>query len=573
MKNEQVVELLNDIADLLEVKGESTFRVRAYREAARQIENLQEDVATLATSGRLTDIRGIGDSIAQKVTEYVTTGHSNYREELGRSLPKGIAEILEIPGVGAKKAQLFYEKLGISTIDELEEAARSHRLKDLPGVQERTEKNVLMGIMRLKQRTGRMLLGVALPAAEDIVRQMKINPDIDQISVGGSIRRMQETIGDIDILASSSKPKDIIKAFTKLPNVKTVLAKGSTKASILTRQDLQIDLRVVDPDEWGSALQYFTGSKQHNIQLRSIAEGRGFKINEYGIFQINTGERLGGREECEVYDVLGMECMPPELRQATGEIEAAMTGDLPNLIELSDIKGDLHTHTNWSDGANSIEAMAQAAITRGYEYLVISDHSVSMGFIHGLSTDRVREQRRIIDELNKHFDHFRLLHGIEVNIRGDGTLDYGDDILARFDVVTASIHSGMGQSRERITGRMVAAMRNPNVDIIGHPSGRIIGRREPSDFDLDRVFAAAVDTGTIMEIDGQPDRLDLRDIYARKAMDMGVDFAIDSDAHSTSQLEMMRYGVATARRGWVEKDRVVNALPVDQLLKRIKRKS
>ncbi|MEN6373031.1 MAG: DNA polymerase/3'-5' exonuclease PolX [Armatimonadota bacterium] len=571
MRKEEVVEMLNDIADMLEMKGESAFRVRAYREAARRLESLEEDITVLAVQGRLTDIQGIGESIAGKITEYVTTGRSTYRDQLAKTLPVGLSEILAIPGVGAKKAKIFYDNLGISTVDELEEAAKAHKLRELPNIREKTEQNVLEGIRRLKQQTGRLLLGVALPAAEEIIRQLRSESSVERIDVGGSIRRMQETIGDIDILVSSSTPKEAIEAFTNLPAAKSVIAKGKTKASVLTHQDLQIDLRVVSPDDWGAALQYFTGSKDHNIRLRSIAESRGLKISEYGIFRVDTGEKLAGREECEIYETLGMACMPPELRTATGEIEAAMEGRLPELIELSDIRGDLHAHTNWSDGANPIEAMAEAAMALGYEYLAISDHSVSMGFIHGLSTDRVREQRRIIDELNGTYDGFRLLQGIEVNIRGDGRLDYDDDVLARFDVVTASIHSGLGQPMEVITARLLSAIRNPHVDIIGHPTGRLIGRRDPSDFDRDTVFKAAAETGTALEINSQPDRLDLKDIDVRHAKNLGADLAINSDAHTTTQLEGIRYGVATARRGWVEKGRVLNTLPLDALLDRLSR--
>lgn len=561
--------MLNDIADMLEMKGESAFKVRAYREAARSIESLHEDVTALATQGRLTEIRGIGESIAGKITEYVTTGSSTYRDKLAQSLPRGLSDILQIPGIGAKKAKLFYDHLGISTVDELEEAAKSHRLREIPNIREKTEQNVLEGIRRFKQRTSRLLLGIALPAAEEIIRHLKEDPSVERVDVGGSIRRMQETIGDIDILVSSSTPKEAINAFTSLPAVKSVIAKGTTKASVLTRQDLQIDLIVVPPDSWGSALQYFTGSKDHNIRLRSIAESRGLKINEYGIFRIDTGEKIAGKEECEIYEALSMACIPPEIRTATGEIEAAMDGNLPDLIELSDIKGDLHAHTDWSDGANSIQAMADAARTLGYEYLVISDHSVSMGFIRGLSTDRVREQRRIIDEINKTYGDFRLLQGIEVNIRGDGTLDYDDETLSRFDIVTASIHSGLGQPKKAITSRLISAIRNPHVDIIGHPSGRLIGRRDPSDFDRDEVFKAAAETGTALEINSQPNRLDLKDTDARYAMNLGVNVAINSDAHTTTQLTGIRYGVATARRGWALKSRVLNALSLDKLMEEV----
>lgn len=570
MKNADVARFLEEIADMLEMKGETPFKVRAYRDAARRIEGLRENVATLVEENRLTEIRGIGPSIAAKISEFVKTGRSSYLEDLAREFPKGMAELLEIPGVGAKKARLFYEKLGISTVEQLEEAARSHRLMQLPGIQEKTEQNVLQGIQRLKQVKGRMLLGTALPAAEEIIRELRMHPAAEQVEVGGSIRRMKETIGDIDILAASDKPEEVINTFVSLSSVKSVLAKGSTKASVLTEANLQIDLRVVSPDQWGAALQYFTGSKDHNIQLRTIAENRGLRINEYGVFRTDTNERIAGSTEEEVYRTLGMEWIPPEIRESSGEIEAAMENRLPHLVEIGDIRGDMHAHTNWSDGSDTIEAMAEAARALGYEYLTISDHSVSMTFIKGLTVERIREQRRIIDRLNEHFEGFRLLHGIEVNIRSDGTLDYPDEILAEFDVVTASIHGGLGQSREQITQRMLSAIHNPHVDILGHPSGRLINKRDPSEFDAEAVFTAAAETGTALEVNAQPDRLDLRDADVRTAIESGATIAIDSDAHSTAQLELIRYGVATARRGWAEAQHVLNALPLDKLMERLR---
>lgn len=566
MKNEDVAGMLNEIADILEMRGESTFKVRAYREAARSIEGMHESIAVFASEGRLTEIRGIGQSIAEKIGEFVSTGHSTYYDELSAALPSGMAELLQIPGVGASKVRLFYERLGITTVDQLEEAAGSHHLRNLPGIKEKTEQNVLEGIRLLRQRTSRMLLGLALPAAEEIVEQLRPHSAVERIETGGSIRRMKETVGDIDILISSTRPADAIGAFTALPNVKNILAKGGTKASILTTQDLQVDLRVVPPEDWGAALQYFTGSKDHNIQLRTVAESRRLKVNEYGVFRADTDEKVAGRDEEEVYRILGMSWIPPEIREASGEIEAAMVGRLPRLIEVADIHGDLHAHTDWSDGKSTIEQMAEAARARGYEYLVISDHSASMGFIHGLSPERILEQRQIIDLLNERFDGFRLLQGTEVNILSDGTLDYSDDILKEFDVVTASIHGGLQQSREQITSRMISAIRNPHVDILGHPSGRLINRRDPSDFDLESVITAAVENKTALEINAQPDRLDLKDIDARRAIEMGAMVAIDSDSHDTDQLDYIRYGVATARRGWVTKDRVINAMSLPELL-------
>lgn len=572
MKNAEVAQMLNDIADMLDMQGEAKFKVIAYQTAARRIEGLTEDVADLVAEKRLSKIRGIGESISAKVTEFVTTGKCAYHDAQAEKLPPGLAKMLQIPGVGAKRARQFYEELHISTVDELEEACRTHRLRQIPKLKEKTERNVLEGIQRLKQRTGRMLLGTALPVAEEIVEHLRDNPAVEQIETGGSIRRRKETIRDIDILVASAQPKDAVEAFTTLHNVRSILAKGKTKASVLTDDDLQVDLRVVSPDEWGAALQYFTGSKDHNVQLRGLAASQGLKVNEYGLFRVETNEKIAGADEEGIYRALGMPWIPPEIREAAGEIEAALAGRLPDLVELKDIRGDLHAHSNWSDGHSTMEQMAYAAMERGYEYLAITDHSSGLGFI-GLTIERIYEQREAIDALNEEYEDFRLLQGIEVNIRGDGTLDYPDDVLARFDVVTASIHGGLNQSRERITERMLSAIRNPHVDIIGHPSGRLINKRDPSDFDEEAVFAAAAETGTALEINSQPDRLDLKDSHARRAMDAGADFAIDSDSHAADQLGLVRYGTATARRGWVEKDRVLNTLPLDALLKRLQRQA
>lgn len=571
MRNEDVVRMLNETADMLELEGESVFRVRAYREAARRIENAHEDVNRLVEEKRLTDIRGIGPSIAEKISEFVNTGRSTYHDRLEHGLPTGIAQLLRIPGVGAKKAQLIHDELGVSTIEEIEQAAREHRLCKLPKMKEKTERNILQGIERLKQRSVRAPLGVALPEAEYVVGLLREEPPVERVEAAGSIRRMKETIHDIDILVSSEEPERAVEAFISLPVVAAVLARGTTKASVLTKQEMQMDLRVVAPDEWGSALQYFTGSKDHSIRLRTVAESLGLKLNEYGVFRVDTDEKVAGATEEEVYEALGLRWMAPELREAAGEIEAAQEGRLPDLVDVGDLRGDLHTHTDWSDGRATIEQMADAARERGYEYLAISDHSVSMGFVHGLSVERIEEQRAIIDKLNKRSRGFRLLHGIEVNIRSDGALDYPDDVLERFDVVTASIHGGLSQPREKITQRMIAAVRNPHVDIIGHPSGRLINKREPSDFDLDAVIAAAAETGTALEINSQPDRLDLKDSDARRAMEGGALIAISSDSHSTDQLGLVRYGVGTARRGWVTKDLVINAMPLEKLMSNLRR--
>ena len=565
MRNAEVAQFLNEIAEMLEMRGESRFKVIAYQNAARRIDGLTEDVADLVTENRLSSIRGIGESIAGKITELVSTGRCKYYDELTAQFPPGLAEILQIPGVGAKRAMLFHEQLGVSTVDDLEEAAKAGRIRSLPKMKQKTEENVLEGIARMRLRTGRMLLGSALPTAERIVECLRPNPSVDRIEIAGSVRRMRETIRDIDILVASNSPSDAIDAFTSLDIVASQTAKGTTKASVVTQDGLQVDLRVIAPDEWGAALQYFTGSKDHNVQLRGLAVAKGLKVNEYGVFRADNDAKIAGPDEDGVYGAVDLLWIPPELREASGEIEAARTGKLPDLVEMTDLKGDLHTHTNWSDGRATIEQMAEAAMERGYEYLAISDHSLGLGFI-GLTVEKLREQWDIINSLNEHYKPFRLLRGIEVNIRADGTLDYPDDVLTEFDVIVASIHSGLGQSREKITERLLSAIRNPRVNIIGHPSGRLINKREPSDFDEDAVFAAASETGTALEINSQPDRLDLKDSQARRAIEMGCRISIDSDAHSTDQLDLVRYGAATARRGWVEKTQVLNALPLDELM-------
>ena len=571
IRNKEIAELLESIANLLEVKGDNPFRVRAYREAARRIESLPEDVARLHAAGRLREIPGVGESIANKIEEYLTTERVRYVEELQKEIAPGLGQLLQVPGVGPRRAKTISTQLGITNIPQLETAAREHRLAGLPGIHAKTEEKILREIERLQQRTRRLRLGVALPAAEEVVALLKSNPAIQRIDPAGSIRRMRETIGDIDLLVASGRPAQAMDAFTSLPIVKEVLARGPTKASVLTRDNLQIDLRVIKPEEYGSALQYFTGSKEHNISLRELAIRKGLKLSEYGLFEERSGRRLAGETEEEVYRILGMQWIPPELRENRGEIEAAMRGRLPVLVEERDIKGDLHTHTNWSDGTDHMEAMVEAARRRGYQYIAITDHSLGLGVAHGLTHGRILEQRRLVDRLNRQYAPFRVLHGIEVNIRADGSLDYGDDILREFDVVTASIHSGFGQPSERMTERIIRAIRNPPVDVFNHPRGRLLGKREPYAVDLEAVIEVAAQTGTALEINSQPERLDLDDVWARRAKELGAMLVIDTDAHSAAHLSFVRYGVAVARRGWLEKSDILNALSVEQLLSRLHR--
>ena len=565
-KNAHVAEFLENIADLLEIKGESVFRIRAYRDAARTIEGLQEDIEEIAERGELDGIPHVGESIAAKITEYLATGRSTYYEDLKKQVPAGLAEIVAVPGIGPKKAKLFYDTLRIDSLAKLEQAAKDGLLSQIPTVGPKTEANILDSIERMRSRSERTPLGIALPTALPVLHMLREMKEVRNASLAGSLRRMVETIGDLDVLAASDEPEKVVDRFTSLPMVKSILAHGPTKGTIVTKEDLQVDLRVVKPEEYGAALQYFTGSKAHNIKLRGLAESMGFKVNEYGVFRVSDGVRVAGETEESVYEVLGLETIPPEMREDRGEIEASRAHRLPKLVTRKDIKGDLHVHTNWSDAADSPEDMVRAAREMGYRYVAISDHSVSMGFVHGLTPERIREQRALIDDLNRKYPDIRVLQGIEVNIRADGNLDYDDEILAAFDIVTASIHSGMRMPAERMTKRIIHAISNHHVDVLGHPIGRIIGKRDAYDVDLDAIFDAAARTKTALEINSQPERLDLRDLDARRAKEMGVMLVINSDAHGVGQLGVIEYGVATARRGWVEPKNVLNALPPEKLL-------
>jgi len=564
-RNEEVAALLEQIAELLMLKNENPYRIRAYTIAAQNIRDLDADIEEIAQQGKLDEIPGVGKAIAAKIEEYLRTGKLEYYEQLKREVPIQAVDLLEVPGIGPSRAHLLYEKLGITTIQQLLEAAQNHKLCTLPGFGEKLEQRIAREAARLMQRTKRLLLGVALPVAETVVTLLREVPAVRAIDPAGSLRRMKETIGDIDILVASDRPQEVVDAFTRLPIVKEVLAVGPTRPSILTREDLQVDLRVVHPDEYGSALLYFTGSKEHNIALRSLVQDRGWKLSEYGLFD-ETGQRVASRTEQEIYACLGMDWIPPELRENRGEIQAALEHRLPQLVELSHIRGDLHVHTDWSDGHDSLERMVQAAIARGYEYIVISDHSPSLTVAKGLAVERLREQRRRIDELNERYAPFRILQGAEVNIHPDGSLDYPDDVLAELDVVIVSVHSAFDLPEARMTERVIRALSNPHVDLLGHPTGRLLNTRLPYEIDLDAVLDAAAEFGVAIEVNGQPDRLDLPDIWVQRAIQRGILIACTSDAHSTRQLDNMRWSVATARRGWAEARHVLNTRPLAELL-------
>lgn len=565
--NQEIANLLESIANLLILKGEDAYRIRAYSQAAREITYLDQDVEDLWREGKLQVIPGVGESIAAKIDEYLRTGRSSYYEGLRAEIAPEAPELLDVPGIGPVKAREIFSRLGITTIAELEQAAREHRLSTLPGIKERTEEKILREIARLRQRTRRLLLGDALPVGEEVRGLLAQQEAVQRVDLAGSLRRMRETIGDVDLLAASDRPEEVTAAFARLPIVQEVLAVGPTKASVLTTARLQVDVRVVRPAVYGSALQYFTGSKQHNIALRDIAIGKGYRLSEYGLFDESTDRRIAGATEEEVYRALGLDWMPPEIRENRGEIEAAAAGRLPRLLEAGDIRGDLHCHTDWSDGEASVEAMALAARDLGYEYLAITDHSPQVRVAGGLPPERVRQQAALIADLNRRLAPFRVLHGAEVDIRGDGRLDYPDDLLATLDFVGVSVHSGFEQPALQMTERILRAIRNPLVCALCHPTGRLIERRQGYAVDVERIVEVAAEEGVALEINGQPQRLDLDDVWSRRAMEAGVTLVCSTDAHSTRQLQSyMRYAIAVARRGWIEARHVLNAQPVEAVL-------
>ncbi|MFQ5813355.1 MAG: DNA polymerase/3'-5' exonuclease PolX [Anaerolineae bacterium] len=568
MNNRQVADILYDIADMLEIKGEIIYKSLAYRRAADNILNLGRDVNDVWQEGELRQIPGVGEALTKKLDELLRTGHLEYYERLKEEIPPGVVAMLAIPDVGPKTAKLLYERLGLMSVADVERAAREGRLRDLPGLGVRSEANILAGIEALHRRSDRIPLGTAWPVAREILEALRAGCSaLQQATAAGSLRRMKATIGDIDLLVASNEPEAVMDCFVNLPLVEEVALRGSTKTTVILHNGLQVDLRVLEPARYGSLLQYFTGSQAHNVALRELSLDQGLSLSEYG-FKRDGKEVLCSDEE-SVYNTLGLPWIPPELRENRGEIEAAGRGELPKLIELRDIKGDLHVHTRWSDGAASIAEMAEAARARGYRYTVISDHTQSLGVARGLTPGRLREQRTEINRLNEQFADFRLLQGAEVEIKADGSLDLSDEVLSELDVVVASIHSSLRQERERITSRLISAMRNPHVDVIGHPLGRILGQREASAVDMDRVMAVALETGTVLEVNAIPDRLDLDDAHIRRAVRMGVRLVVNSDAHHAGGLAAMVYGVATARRGWAEAKDVVNTLSLNELLQLI----
>lgn len=567
MRNLEIADTFRMIADMLEIKGENVFKVRAYRQAVLTLETLPEDIDRIMKTGKLQQIPGVGKGIAEKIEELINTGSLKYFEDLKESLPEGLVRMLEIPDVGPKTVHALFEKLHITSIDELEKAASGGRLRGLEHFGEKTEQNILRGIQLLKSRSGRLLLGAAFQLAESVIERMGKLEEVQKISPAGSLRRMKETIGDIDILVSSKEPEKVMDAFAGMPEVSGVLAKGPKKSSVIMENRVQADLRVVPDESFGAALQYFTGSKQHNVKLREMAAKKGLKINEYGVFEAGTDRRKAGEDEAGVYREAGLGFIEPELREDRGEIEAALKDALPELLKLSDIKGDFHVHSEWSDGTDAIRELAEEARERGYEYIAICDHSGSLKVAGGLPPDKKLKQLAEIEKVNREIDGIKVLAGAEVDILSDGLLDYSDDLLSRLDIVIAAVHTGFRQDSETITSRILRAMNNKYVNIIAHPTGRLIQHREPYAVDIDKIIEEAENTGTFLELNCYPDRLDLNDIDCGKAAAAGVRVALGTDCHNRMQFGVMKFGVGTARRGWLGKKDVVNTLSFEEIMK------
>ncbi len=607
MKNREIAKILSDIARFLEM-DKIPFKPQAYEKAAIVVDALEENIEDIYKKGglkSLEEIPGVGKSIAEKIAEYLKTGKIKYYEDFRKKLPIDLEEITKVEGLGARKAKMLYEKLKIKNLAELERAARLGKIRNIPGFSEKTEKNILEGVAFVKRSRGRFLLGYILPQVREIYKKLEGLKEVEKIDIVGSLRRMKETIGDIDFLIISENPEPVMDFFVSLPGVIKIWAKGKTKASVRVgmgfdpvRKDfsngVDMDVRVVPRKSYGAALQYFTGSKEHNIHLRKIAIEKGLKLNEYGLFSAQDGPASGGREskmlasknEKDIYKILGLAWMPPELRENQGEIEAALAefsgcarsrvarqekpGGLPKIIGYKDIRGDLHCHSNWARARNSIGEITEAAIKMGYEYIGISDHTKFLRIEAGLNEKQLLEQQKEIHKLNAKYQilntKFCILHGCEANILSDGSIDIKDEVLKKLDYVIAGVHSQFRMPREKMTERIIQAIENPNVDIISHPTGRLIQQRDEYQIDFDKILRAAKVNGAVLEIDAFPDRLDLNDINIRKAKAVGVKMIINTDAHNVNHLCYMELGIAQARRGWAEKNDVINAQPVEKLM-------
>jgi DNA polymerase (family 10) len=577
MKNKEIAKVLYDIARYLEM-DRVPFKPYAYEKVAMALESLDEDAEKIYKEGgrdALKRISGVGEGIAKAIEEYLKTGTIRIYEEYKKKLPVDLDELMRVEGIGSKKVKVLYQKLGIKNLKDLEKSAKAHKIAPLFGFGEKTEKNILEAITFLKRDKGRFLLGEIIPTVKEIIGKLSGLKEVKKISTAGSVRRMKETVGDVDILVVSSKPSKVMDYFVSLPGVEKIWAKGATKASVRLKQGFDVDIRVVPEKSFGSALQYFTGSKEHNIATRIIAMDKGLKLNEYGLFR--GSKMITSRTEEEIYKAIGLSWIGPELRENQGEIEAALRqaqdrpSGLPKIIGYNDIKGDLHCHSNWDGGIDSIEEMAKYAIEIGYEYIGISDHTKFLRIEHGLNEKQLLLQRKEIEKINEKFKiknlKFKIIQGCEANILADGSIDIKDEVLGRLDYVIAGVHSAMKQDKNKMTERIIKAMRNPNVDIISHPTGRLLQRRDEYQIDFDKILKVAKETGTILEINSSPNRLDLKDTNIRKAKEMGVKMVINTDAHQKEQMQLMEYGIAQARRGWAEAKDIINTQPLKELLK------
>ena len=561
--NDTVEEALTEYADLLSILTEDPYKPRSYEKAARSVGGYPDDLAGMDRK-QILKIPNVGSSIAEKIEEVVRMGTFEALEELRAQIPPGVRGMIAIPGLGPKKAIVLYRDLGIADVEDLRRAIDEGRLADLKGFGAKTEENIRRGIERLSQAEERVLVSVAMDLANELIERLGSRRDVRKIDYAGSLRRMAETIGDLDLLVASDHAGAVMDAFASDQVVERVLAKGEAKTSVLTRQGMQVDLRVVPRDAWGAAMIYFTGSKPHNIRIREMAVRKGLKLNEYGLFKAKSGDLIVAETEEEVYAKLGLPWIPPTLREDRGEVEAALGGTLPDVLTRKQIRGDLHTHTDLTDGLATLEQMLEAASGFGYAYYAVTDHAPNL-FMQRMTDEKMLAQRERLHRLQDRYPKMRLLHGTELNIDGDGNVDWDADFLDGFEVCVASVHSLFNQSKDEMTARIVRAMENPNVQVIGHPTGRIINKRQPVDVDLEEVFKAAARTGTALEVNGYPDRLDLKDEHILWARRHGVKFAVDTDSHATTHLDHMRYGVATAQRGWLTKDDVINAWPLSKL--------
>jgi len=583
MKNQEIAKILYEIGDFLEMEGVA-FKPYAYQKAAIILETLEIDVEEIYKAGgreALLKIPGIGESMADKIEEYLKTGKIKYYEEFKKKIPVNLEEIIAVEGMGPKRAKILYQKLGIRNLKDLEKAAKAHRIAPLFGFGEKTEKNILEGIAFLKRSKGRFLLGEILPTVKEVYEKLKNLREVKKIDLVGSVRRRKETIGDVDFLVISKNPAKVMDFFVSLPGIVKIWGKGSTKSSVRMKEGFDMDIRVVPARSYGSALQYFTGSKEHNIAIRKIAIDKGLKLSEYGLFRgpkprrkasgFLRGKMIAGETEEGIYKKLGMQWIPPELRENQGEIEAALRKELPKLVELKDIKGDLHCHSKWDGGADSIEAIAKASIEIGYQYIGIADHTKFLRIEHGLDERQLLQQRKEIDTLNLQLTtnnlQLRILQGCEANILNDGSIDIKDEALAKLDYVIAGVHSSFKMEKSKMTERMIKAMKNPNVDIISHPTGRILKRRDEYEVDIEKILRVAKETNTILEINSFPERLDLNEINIKRAIEMGVKLVINTDSHYRDQMRYMKYGINQARRGWATAKDIINTQPLEKLVK------